>query len=190
MDSSLLYWDMAVSFLLHLAGPVAIATIFSGMLDSYPLTTRVWILIIGSMLYSFIINFCVLLFLQTTSCEGLKDAGGVAAGATISAALTGFFMWIPTIWEGLRLAISQIFVDHHSLMTAAEAAREGVVTDAAKRILEIPDTLPIQTGGKRLTPEEYDGQTFNEIKTALSYMAAFAGAYGVGIGSRYAVKCK
>jgi hypothetical protein len=45
-------------------------------------------------------------------------------------------------------------------------------------------------GGNRLTPEEYADQTFNEIKSALAYMSAFAGAYGVGIGSRYAVNCK
>lgn len=219
MDSSLLYWDMAISFVLHLVGPFAIATIFSSMLSSYSLSVRVWILIISSMLFSFIVNFGTLLFLQTTSCNGLKDAGGVAVGAGIGAILTGFFMWIPSIWEGLRLSISQVFIDHKTIMTPTEAAQDGILAPASMKMLAIPqatapplssaapvkshmegDIAPLavavppswatQTGGKRLTPEEYTDQTFNEIKSALAYMSAFAGAYGVGIGSRYAVKCK
>ena len=205
MDSSLLYWDMAISFVLHLVGPFAIATIFSSFLRDYPLSVRVWILIISSMVFSFIVNFGTLLFLQTTSCDGLKDAGGVAVGAGISAILTGFFMWIPSIWEGLRLSISQVFINHQSIMTPTEAAQDQILAPASMKMLSIPTAsappaAPLaiavppswatQTGGKRLTPEEYADQTFNEIKSALAYMSAFAGAYGVGIGSRYAVKCK
>lgn len=191
MDSSLLYWDMIVSFILHLVGPLAIATIFSGILSGYPLSVRVWILIAGSMVFSFIVNFCALLFLQTTSCNGMKDAGGIAAGAGISAALTGFFMWIPSIWEGLRLSISQVFVDHKSVLTPTEAAQESILVPASMSMLSVVSPTPaIQQGGKRLTAEEYADQTFSEIKSAMAYMAAFAGAYGVGIGSRYAVKCK
>jgi hypothetical protein len=191
---------MAISFVLHLVGPLAIATIFSSFLGGYPLSTRVWILIIGSMIFSFIVNFGALLFLQTTSCDGLKDAGGVAVGAGIGALITGFFMWIPSTWEGLRLSISQVFVNHQSLLTPTEVAQDNILAPASMRMLAIPSAPPAiephvveiqpQTGGNRLTPEEYADQTFNEIKSALSYMAAFAGAYGVGIGSRYAVKCK
>lgn len=182
---------MAVSFMLNLVGPLAIATIFSGVLSSYPLSTRVWILIIASAVYTFVINMCVLTFLQTTSCDGLKDFGGIAVGAGISAILALFFMWIPTIWEGLRLAISQVFVDHHALLTPSEVAHEEVIVRAAKQFVgsDVP-SMPVQSGGKRLTPEEYDDQSFSEIKAAMSYMGAFAGAYGIGIGSRYAVTCK
>ena len=186
MDSFLLYTDMIVSFLLHIVGTFAIASIFSMFLKGYELSMRVWILILGSMVFSFIVNFCALLVLQTTSCNGLKDPGGVAVGAGIGSIITGFFMWIPTIWEGLRLSISQVFVDHLSLMTPGEAAREGVIMDAAQQLLAVPT----QRGGKHITPEEYDNQTFYEITSAMAYMAAFAGAYGIGIGSRYAVNCK
>ena len=192
MDSGLLYGDMLASFLFHLAGPIAFVTLFSGLLSSYPLTTRVWIVIIATVLFSFIVNFCALLFLQTTSCGGLKDAGGIAKGAVIGAALTGLFMWLPSIWEGLRLAISQVAIEHKSLLTPLEAAQDRVIVPASQQLLAVsaPPETPIQTGGKRLTPEEYADQTFSEIKTAMAYMAAFAGAYGVGIGSRYAVNCK
>lgn len=200
MDSGLLYADMIVSFLLHLSGTIAIATLFSGVLSDYSVSTRVWILIVATMVFSFTVNMGVLLFLQTTSCGGLKDIAGVAKGAFIGSALTGFFMWIPSIWEGLRLSISQVFVDHKSLMTPLEAAQDRILVPASQKILEIPQTatLPLavppswatQVGGKRLTPEEYADQTFSEIKSALAYMSAFAGAYGVGIGSRYAVNCK
>ncbi len=211
MDSSLLYWDMAISFVLHLVGPLAIATIFSSMLREFSIGTRIMILIVASMLFSFIVNIGVLLFLQTTSCGGLKDAIGVVKGATVGAALTGFFMWIPSVWEGLRLSISQVFVDHKSILTPLEAAQDRILGSAGMRMLTVgvgtpvspapsappalpdrplPSAPPAQMGGNRLTPEEYADQTFNEIKSALAYMSAFAGAYGVGIGSRYAVNCK
>ena len=212
IDSGLLYADMIVSFLLHLSGTIAIATLFSGVLSDYSVSTRVWILIVATMVFSFMVNMGVLLFLQTTSCGGLKDIAGVAKGAFIGSALTGFFMWIPSIWEGLRLSISQVFVDHKSLMTPLEAAQDRILVPASQQILGIPAAtavpvkfrmdgdvaventnitpLATQVGGKRLTPEEYADQTFSEIKSALAYMSAFAGAYGVGIGSRYAVNCK
>lgn len=194
VDSSLLYWDMVVSFLLNLVGPLAIATLFSGVLSPYPLTTRVWLLILASAVYAFVINMCVLTFLQTTSCNGLKDFSGILAGAGISGALALFSMWVPSIWEGLRLAISQVFVDHHALLTPSEAVSESVIVNAGRQLLTpVADenlTAIKQSGGKRLTPEEYDDQTFSEIKAAMSYMSAFAGAYGIGIGSRYAVTCK
>jgi hypothetical protein len=222
MDSSLLYWDMAISFVLHLVGPLAIATIFSSMLREFSVGTRIMILIVASMLFSFIVNIGVLLFLQTTSCGGLKDAIGVVKGATVGAALTGFFMWIPSVWEGLRLSISQVFVDHKSILTPLEAAQDRILGPASMSMLtvgvgsvssapSVPPANPnpddslseaergdqgaqyrgsIMRGGNRLTPEEYADQTFNEIKSALAYMSAFAGAYGVGIGSRYAVNCK
>lgn len=194
---------MVVSFMLNLVGPLAIAALFSSFFSAMSLSTRVWLLIICSTIYAFVINLCVLTFLQTTNCNGLKNFGGIAAGAGISAALTLFFMWIPSIWEDLRLAISQLFIAHHALLTASEAAGEGVIVDAGKRISSLLNTekeplavaVPLppsgikQSGGKRLTPEEYDDQTFNEIKAAMAYMSAFAGAYGIGIGSRYAINC-
>lgn len=212
IDSSLLYSDMAVSFILNLVGPLAIAALFSSFFSTMSLSSRVWLLIFCSAIYAFVINLCVLTFLQTTSCDGLKDFGGIAAGAGISAALALFFTWIPTVWEGLRLAISQLFIYHHTLLTTSEAAGEGVIVDASKKMSSMLNTtsepmavavplpplavaVPLppeikQGGGKRLTPEEYDDQTFSEIKAAMAYMSAFAGAYGIGIGSRYAVSCK
>lgn len=194
INSSLLYWDMAASFILNLVGPLAIVALFSSVLSSYSLTTRVWLLIFASAVYTFIINLCMLTFLQTTSCDGLKDFSGILAGSVISAVLAVFFMWIPSVWEGLRLSISQVFVDHHSLLTPSEAVRETAIVQVARQLVSpVPSAPPIaikQGGGKRLTPEEYDDQTFSEIKAAMSYMSAFAGAYGIGIGSRYAVSCK
>jgi hypothetical protein len=229
-----MYWDMIVSFLLHLGGPVIIATIFSGFLDVIPLTSRIWILIAGTVIFSFIVNFGVLLLLQTTSCDGLKDMLGVAKGAGIGAVITFFFMLIPSYWEGLRLSISQVFVEHHPLLSAADAARQDILVSAARQAGSVGIGIPVpapapkqpsmfdltdggrpsfggerppgfgdttssgegdptntkQGGGARMTPEEYANQTFREIKAACAYMAAFAGAYGVGLGSRYAVTCK
>jgi len=52
------------------------------------------------------------------------------------------------------------------------------------------DVAPaIQKGGAAITPEEYETQTFQEIAIGASYWAAFAGAYGVGIGSLSAATC-
>ncbi len=339
MDSNLLYWEMFASFMLNLAGPLSIAAVFSGILSSYPLGTRVWILIIASMVYAFIINAILLTALQGQSCNGVKDFGGIAIGAAISAAIALFFMWIPSVWEGLRLSITQLFMEHHPLQTEIEAKRERIAKSAgvamndtykpgaaipvAKPVSMMPMPLPVATpvgvpvatpvgpppsiplqkpapipisletnrsewekwgramfhwfmqlpaadkeewvktadkselarfeswtsndtktymdeiipwarqhtgrikwiqqlipsftdaeaksrwyglqtkrlyaedprsftqgGGARLTPEEYMNQTFSEIKTAIAYMSAFAGAYGIGVGSRYAVTCK
>jgi len=297
MDTSFLYWEMLASFMLHLAGPLAIAAMFASVMKGYSAMTRVYIIILGSVIWSFIVNFGVLTVLQTTSCGGLQDFKGVAIGAAISAILTAFFMWVPSIWEGLRLAISQVFVPHQPLQTPADAARENGLIKASVQVFvpQLPTAIPVRApgqwfpgpagpagpgqappasaegptppaaasspevnanlnpkndeelpspplakidyrglsqeerarkywsslsptelarhradsvnikhiaddgtitlrrqrgGGRRLTPEEYQDQLFGEIKSALAYMSAFAGAYGVGIGSRYAVTCK
>lgn len=294
MDSSFLYWEMLASFMLHLAGPLALAAMFASVMKGYSAMTRVYLIILGSAIWSFCVNCGILTVLQTTSCNGLQDFKGIAIGAGISAILTAFFMWIPSIWEGLRLSISQVFVPHQPLQTPADAVREGrLIRAGVQLVAPIPMALPVgqwypappptgappaaapppavgtevlkpdpnanlnptsngdnsgelpsppalpakidytglsqeerirkyydsltpaqrstyasdsmdithisddgtvsyrsQRGGNRLTPEQYQDQLFSEIKSALAYMSAFAGAYGVGIGSRYAVNCK
>lgn len=52
----------------------------------------------------------------------------------------------------------------------------------------LEDTGDPQAGGA-LSFEEYEEQTFKEMKYGAAYWATFAGAYGVGIGSMIASKC-
>jgi hypothetical protein len=197
IDSSLLYWEMTASFIFHLAGPLVISALFGGLLGTsiQNIQARAWVFLGILIVISFAINFVALLFLQMHSCNGLKDATGVAAGAGIGAGITGAFAALPIFWQGLRLVISQMFMDHKSLLTPTQARIEGIVSDASTKLLEVKDAEKqegqvIQSGGAHLTPEQYETQTFNEIVTAMAYMSAFAGAYGVGVGSRFSTNCK
>jgi hypothetical protein len=131
------------------------------------------------------------MFLQASSCKGVQNYGSIFAGALIGAGITGAMVAIPLYVEPMRLAVSQLFGSHKSLLTPEQARMNEIVTSAGKGLVEasIPGNPEIQKGGASLTPDQYDNQTFKEMMIGSSYWSAFAGAYGIGIGSMIAAKC-
>jgi hypothetical protein len=196
LDVNLLYGEMVASWIAHLAIPVGAGMLIGVMPYMMP-TTKVLALIALSMLFSFVCQFIFLVVLQTNTCGGMKDYGGVAMGAMLCAAITGAMVAIPGFVEPMRLVISQLFGDHKTLLTPELARMNNLITKTSQDVLQASLGSPVPTapasvqqGGAAITQDEYDVQTFQEITTGASYWAAFAGAYGVGLGSLMATKCQ
>jgi hypothetical protein len=194
LDTNLLYGEMMGSWISHLAIPFG-ASLVIGALPYMELSTKVLLLIAASIVLSFVAQFAFLMFLQASSCKGVQNYGSIFAGALIAAGITGAMVAIPLYVEPMRLAVSQLFGSHKSLLTPEQARMNEILTTAGKGLVEasvpltpIPDM--VQKGGASLTPDQYDNQTFKEMMIGSSYWAAFAGAYGIGVGSMIAAKCQ
>jgi len=129
--------------------------------------------------------------MQSSSCNGVKDYGSIATGAVIAALITAAMIAIPTFVEPMRLVVSQLFMRHNTLLTPALARMNDILSGTGERVMKASLVSPsiVQQGGAAISPEQYEKQTFDEIAVAASYWAAFAGAYGVGLGSLIAAKC-
>jgi hypothetical protein len=184
VDSSLLYGEMVGSWIIHLAIPVGVSMIF-GALPFIPMGQKLPIMIGIIVVISFLTQMGFLTALQASTCKGVKNYTSIAKGASIGAVITAIMVAIPVYIEGLRLPISQLISPHRSLLTPAVAQMESVIADASKQFYD----ASVQKGGAALTPEEYESQTFKEITIGASYWTAFAGAYGIGVGSLLAGKC-
>ena len=197
MDSSLLYGEMAGSALVHAAVPLLVASVIT-MMPYRTLSHRTMTFFISIIVISFVVQLAFLLGLQMVSCKGVKSYTMLLAGAFIGAVLTGAMIAFPTFIESMRLVVSQLFIDHKSLLTEKMAAIDAATTDAGLNVFraevkeanDLAAALPNQRGGGAITEDQYEHQTLQEMMIGSSYWAAFAGAYGVGIGSLVAVKCK
>ncbi len=181
MDTTLLYGEMAGSWLLHLAAPLVIATVL-GLNEGLSQANKVSLLLLITVIVSFCVQFGFLTFLQASACTGVKSYYNVFKGALVAALFTAIMVAIPLYWEKARLMVSQLFLPHQTMLTPEQAAQNDILVKAAEMI-----TTP-QKGGALDAPG-YDAQTFKEITYGAAYWAAFAGAYGVGAGSLSAAKC-
>jgi hypothetical protein len=198
MDTGVLYGEMAASFLLHLATPFTVGTLLSNFAVGSGTTRTTLLIIVGITVgVSVLIQMGLLTFLQAHSCGGVKNVSGIMAGTLVSAALTAFFSALPVFIEGLRLTISQVLVNHLPIFTPQQfAAYQKILADSVALVKAGGDAAGVQVPAEMemikklgVTPEEYEEQTLKEGMIGMSYMAAFAGAYGIGIGSFKAAKC-
>jgi hypothetical protein len=196
MDTNLLYGEMAGSWLVHLAIPAAVAVLFS-YLPSMSTKTRGYILLGGTVLLSFLVQAGLLTSLQAAACKGVKDYGSIFTGAAIAAVITAVLAAIPIFFEPMRLAVSQIFIRHMPELTAGAARLDTAVISAAENVYtdereeeqnQQGGALLNQRGGA-LTSEQYAEQERRELTIGTAYWTAFAGAYGIGLGSLISAKC-
>lgn len=196
MDTNLLYGEMAGSWLVHLAIPAAVAVLFS-YLPSMSTKTRGYILLGGTVLLSFLVQAGLLTSLQAAACKGVKDYGSIFTGAAIAAVITAVLAAIPIFFEPMRLAVSQIFIRHMPELTAGAARLDTAVISAAENVYtdereegqnQQGGALLNQRGGA-LTPDQYAEQERRELTIGTAYWTAFAGAYGIGLGSLISAKC-
>ena len=187
---------MAGSWIAHLAIPFGTAMLVRSM-GRIPAMTKVLIFLAICTAISFICQFSFLAILQSSSCEGIKDYGKIFVAAMIAASITAVMIAIPAFYEPMRLVVSNLFISHKTLLTPELAEINDILTKAGNDVLKAslsadPVVAPVpvvQQGGAAITPEEYEHQTFQEIAVGASYWAAFAGAYGIGIGSLTAATC-
>jgi len=191
LDINLLYGEMAGSWIAHLAIPFGTAMLVRSMgrMEAF---TKVLIFLAICTGISFICQFSFLAILQSSSCEGIKDYGKIFMGAMIAATITASMIAIPAFYEPMRLVVSNLFISHKTLLTPELAKINDILIKAGDDVMKASiaaDASVVQKGGAAITPDEYEAQTFQEIAVGASYWAAFAGAYGIGIGSLTAATC-
>jgi hypothetical protein len=186
VDTNLLYGEMIGSGLMHIVAAIGIGTYISmfATLTSGQKTA----ILIGSMLcLSFLMQFGFLSFLQSASCKGIKDYASIAGASVIGAVITALMICIPIFFEPMRLIVSQLFITHMSQLSPEQARVEEIIERAGVDVAGA--TSPLQKGGA-LDYEAYEAQTNRELMFGVAYWAAFAGAYGIGVGSMISTKCK
>jgi hypothetical protein len=180
--------------------PLIVGVILS--MTTLSLQMKMIVMLVLIVTLSFLVQSGLLTALQANSCNGVKSYRNIFVGASIGSLITLIMAAIPIFIEPLRLVVSQMFVDHMPLLTPELARINQFVAKAAVDFSEItgthesepvslsptptptPTPTPIvQTGGAVLDPEQYESQTLRETQTAAAYWTAFAGAYGIAIGS-------
>ena len=185
LDTSLQIAEEAGSALLHAVLPWAASPVLSYMTTA-PLSQKLMVLIIVCTIASFLIQFGMLTALQQVSCQGVRNFGGILKAAGIAALLTAAMTWLPTAVDWVRLTVSERVMVHHPILTPVQQAVSSIVEKAAVDVA----VLESQTGGSRsITQAEYEEQTLQETRWAMSYMAAFAGIFGIAIGGLHATDC-
>ncbi len=193
LDTNLLYGEMLGSWLMHMGVVVLVSVVFV-MLPEMSNKTRGLILLGGVTALSFLVQAGLLTTLQASACKGVKDYGSIFTGAAVAAVITAIMTAIPIYFEPMRLAVSQLFGPHKPMLTATEASINDTIVRAAAEVTaaetqeQTQATLPVQAGGS-LDSAGYAKQELREITIGTAYWAAFAGAYGIGLGSLIAAKC-
>jgi ABC-type multidrug transport system fused ATPase/permease subunit len=189
LDTSLQIAEEAGSALLHAVLPWAASPVLSYMTDA-PLKQKLMVLIVVCTIASFLIQFGMLTVLQQVSCQGVQNFGGILKAATIAALLTAAMVWLPTTVDWVRLTVSERVMVHHPIQTPVQQAVSAVVEDAAVKVATLESAATQQAGGSRpITLADYEEQTLQETRWAMSYMAAFAGIFGIAIGGLHATDC-
>lgn len=197
MDTNLFYGIMVGSAGLHAVIPLIVGVILG--MTTLSMQTKMIVMLVLIVALSFLVQSGLLTALQANSCNGVKSYRNIFVGAGIGSLITLIMAAIPIFIEPLRLVVSQIFVDHKPLLTPELARINQFVTKAAVDFSEITGTsesepvspIPtptltppiVQTGGAALDPEQYESQTLRETQMAAAYWTAFAGAYGIAVGS-------
>lgn len=200
LDTNLLYGEMAGSWIAHLAIPFATFMFVKALPYMEPMPRMLIFLGVCTVL-SFACQFGFLAILQSSSCKGVKDYTSIATGSVIAALITAAMIAIPVFVEPMRLVVSQLLFRHKTLLTPQLARMNDILLETGERVLKASLTEEaaakaaadadriVQSGGAAISPEEYETQTFQEIAIGASYWGAFAGAYGIGLGSLVAAKC-
>lgn len=198
LDVSLLYGEMVASAILHVAIVFAIYMLISS-LQMEAGVTRLLLFLGACVLISWGVQAILLAILQASGNGGVKSFSSVAVGATVAAAITAAMMAIPMFIEPARLVVSSLFMMHHAVDSSAvaEAVVEAAATvserkvQAGERSGERSVTSTVGTGtslqagggGQETAQEAFDKQSLKEIAFGAGFWGAFAGAYGVGVGS-------
>ena len=183
LDTNLLYGEMLASAIAHAAIPFA-AVLLIGILPYFDFGYKPLLFLVICVGLSLLVQFAFMLILQVSACSGLNNIVSVSYGAFISAIISAIMYAIPVYLTPMRYMVSQLFMDHRVRMTSDMARAHDIVTRAALDLTSVQS----QKGGA-LESKEYEEQTMHEISAGSSYWGAFAGAYGVALGSLIAATC-
>lgn len=188
LDTSLQIAEEAGSALLHAVLPWAASPVLAYMTTA-PLQQKLMILVIVCTVASFLIQFGMLTALQQVSCQGVRNFGGILKAAGIAALLTAAMTWLPTAVDWVRLTVSERVMVHHPILTPVQHAVSSVVEKAAVDVATLESAGSQKGGAQPITQADYEEQQLQETRWAMSYMAAFAGIFGIAIGGLHATDC-
>lgn len=184
LDTSLLYGLVVASALGHAALAFLLYTVMrmAGYMGISALQ-------VGLCVVSFFIQFGLLAALQANTCGGMRDYGSVAKGAALSLLFVGAFTLLPVYVPYLREIVAWLAPRG----TAADAERARILEQAGINLQAVAGI----DGAEKVVPpdvvttslEEYNKEVFLATTKAVAFWAAFAGAYGIGVGSLVAAKC-
>ena len=188
---NVLYGEMGGSALAHFAIPILVGLALPILNIDY--LQSAFYMLAGIVIVSFAVHWLFILGLQASSCKGIKDILGITYGAIGSTFVT-LLLTVPAIYsESFRLLISQVFIRHKPLegpdnddlksKMIAVAVKNGMDSAAAT------ERATAQLEEMFCTKKQYEDQTLMEMRLAAAFMAAWTGAYGVGIGSMMATNC-
>lgn len=195
MDMYTLYGEAAASFLFHGALVFLAATAAAPFKGAAFYVVFATTMAIGS----FLINGGLLTVLHQLTCSGVKNVSGIFKGAGVSAALAVVMSVLPYFIEPLRLVISQMVMPHRYLAIPARLEAEEALKTAATRVHELGGDTTVAPevraplageGVGSLPADDYATQTLQEARVAASYLAAFAGAYGMALGAQWTSQCQ
>lgn len=185
LDTSLLYGLVIASAVAHAALAFAIY-VFMTLAGA----TGSGILQIVLCVVSFIIQFGLLTALQANTCGGVKDYGSVVKGSVWSLLIVVGFTLIPVYIPYMRDIVAWLA----PRPTPADVEVGRILEQAAINVQSATGSINSTT---KPTPpdvlttslETYQRDTFLATTKAIAFWAAFAGAYGIGVGSLVAAKC-
>lgn len=185
LDTSLLYGLVAASAVAHAALAFAIY-VFMNLAGATGSGTLQIILCV----ISFVIQFGLLTALQANTCGGVKDYGSVAKGSVWSLVLVIGFTLLPVYVPYLRDIVAWLA----PRPTPSDVAVGRILEQAAINVQSatggISDTeKPSPPDVLTTSLEAYQRDTFLTTTKAIAFWAAFAGAYGIAVGSLTAAKC-
>ncbi len=204
MDMYTLYGEAVASFLLHGALVFVVVAALGSLISDDSSRAPFFVgFVLLMAVGSFVINGGLLTVLHQLTCSGVKNVTGILKGAGVSSLITAVMSLIPFFVEPLRLVVSQIVMPHRYLATPARVEAESVLKDAATQVQGLAAAA---AAGGTLAPEvrtpltgegvgslaaaDYAIQTLQEARVAASYLAAFAGAYGMALGAQWTSDCK
>jgi hypothetical protein len=191
LDMNVLYGEMGGSALAHFTIPILVGLALPILNIDY--LQSAFYLLAGIVIISFVVHWLFILGLQASSCKGVKDVLGITYGAIGSTFVT-LLLTVPAIYsESFRLLISQVFIRHKPLEGPDNEELKEKINKVALNNGMSPD-MANETATKRIaemfcTKKQYEEQTLLEMRLAAAFMAAWTGAYGVGIGSMLATNC-
>jgi hypothetical protein len=191
LDMNVLYGEMGGSALAHFAIPILIGLALPILNIDY--LQSAFYLLAGIVIMSFVVHWLFILGLQASSCKGVKDVLGITYGS-IGATFVTLLLTVPAIYsESFRLLISQVFIRHKPLEGPDTADLKDKIIKVAVNdgmdSVAATEKATAEIAGMFCTKKQYEAQTLLEMRLAAAFMAAWTGAYGVGIGSMLATNC-
>ena len=206
ISSSLLYGEMAASGLINVAFAIFGGFLVSSVSKMMEMSDLVQSLILLAFIVgvSTAIQYGLFVALQANSCGKVTHYGAIAKATGQGALITAIMVAIPLFVQPMRLIVSEALAQfgigggHQVPQTPAMAYMQKQIEQAAENIAAYSEHESIsnvkeenqnQSGGA-LNPQQFADQTNREKYIGAAFWAAFAGAYGIGLGSLHAGTCK